>query len=606
MADKLLKQKKSLGGTVMGLLAEKAREKSIPNIPEDERVTLNVGGVKHETTFETLLKKPGTRLHNVALVAKRKGLKEIYFDRHPALFGHILNYYRTDSLHVPTDVCGPMLKDELKYWEIDENQIEQCCWVTYCHYEDTLEMLRKFEADHSLRFEDKYREDENLWQKTKPKVWKWLQDPYSSKGALTYAVLSLCVVTCSITVFILETLPYFGSLTIHAKRKNITLTSSDLRKDLDIFHDISPNDVLIIIDNTCNFFFFLEFLVKFATTPDKLRFLGQPLSVIELLCLIPYYIAITVVFVHSDPITVFEIIRILLASRVLRIFRIFVLMKHFLALKILVYTMRASAKELLLLVFIVLIGIIIFACLEYYMEIFTDIDSDFEHIPLAFWWALITMTTVGYGDLHPKSGLGYVVGGLCAISGVLVIALSVPVIVNNFTVYYTHAQSRAKLKERRRRQEVANHWRKGMSMIRRNTIQRVIANGRGAKVGVITDEGETSNGHITKDDNSVVSGSITPGGSDATGQTSTRTISKINPSVIPEVTGSDVTGRIPTRTMSNINVPLLDNLEVNNQPDELTLPGTPVSNGSPIVKHSLTPPSAKNGDVKSSVSFIQT
>ncbi|KAL4223651.1 Potassium voltage-gated channel subfamily D member 3 [Mactra antiquata] len=134
-------------------------------------------------------------------------------------------------------------------------------------------------------------------------------------------------------------------------------------------------------------------------------------------------------------------------------------MKHFMALKILMYTITASTRELFLLLVVLIIGVVIFACLEYYMEIFSDpADLELEHIPLAFWWALITMTTVGYGDVVPKSGLGYLIGGFCAISGVLVIALSVPVIVKNFTIYYTHAQSREKLKLRKKKFEQTEKW----------------------------------------------------------------------------------------------------------------------------------------------------
>ena len=78
-------------------------------------------------------------------------------------------------------------------------------------------------------------------------------------------------------------------------------------------------------------------------------------------------------------------------------------------------------------------------------------QNDFNSIPLGLWWALVTMTTVGYGDIAPKTYLGMIVGTLCAICGVLTVALPVPVIVSNFAMYYSHTQARAKLPKKRRR-----------------------------------------------------------------------------------------------------------------------------------------------------------
>jgi potassium voltage-gated channel Shaw-related subfamily C protein len=132
--------------------------------------------------------------------------------------------------------------------------------------------------------------------------------------------------------------------------------------------------------------------------------------------------------------------------------RLFKLTRHSSGLKILVQTFRASAKELTLLVFFLVLGIVIFASLVYYAErIQTNPHNDFNSIPLGLWWALVTMTTVGYGDMTPKTYIGMFVGALCALAGVLTIALPVPVIVSNFTMYYSHTQARAKLPKKRRR-----------------------------------------------------------------------------------------------------------------------------------------------------------
>ena len=165
--------------------------------------------------------------------------------------------------------------------------------------------------------------------------------------------------------------------------------------------------------------------------PNKCNFLKSSVNVIDYVATISFY---TDLFLqqyvsHIKNADVFEFFSII------RILRLFKLTRHSSGLKILLQTFRASAKELMLLVFFLVLGIVIFASLVYYAErIQVNPTNDFESIPLGLWWALVTMTTVGYGDMVPKTYLGMFVGAMCAMAGVLVVALPVPVIVSNFAM----------------------------------------------------------------------------------------------------------------------------------------------------------------------------
>ena len=84
----------------------------------ENRIVLNVGGIRFETYKTTLKKIPATRLSRLteALVNYDPLLNEYFFDRHPGVFAQILNYYRTGKLHYPSHVCGPLFEEELDFW----------------------------------------------------------------------------------------------------------------------------------------------------------------------------------------------------------------------------------------------------------------------------------------------------------------------------------------------------------------------------------------------------------------------------------------------------------------------------------------------------------
>ncbi|XP_049549199.1 potassium voltage-gated channel protein Shaw-like isoform X3 [Anopheles darlingi] len=431
------------------------------NMDSENRVVLNVGGIRHETYKATLKKIPATRLSRLteALGNYDPVLNEYFFDRHPGVFAQVLNYYRTGKLHYPTDVCGPLFEEELSFWGLDSNQVEPCCWMTYTQHrntQETLAVLDRLDLDtekptdeevaKKFGFEDAYNKGKvSWWQHLKPQIWSLFDEPYSSNAAKIIGIISVFFICVSIISFCLKThpdmrVPYIRNITVKTANQNTSWVLDKTQTNAHI--------AFFYIECVCNAWFTFEIMVRFISSPSKLRFITSSVNIIDYIATLSFFIDLILQRFASH----LENADILEFFSIIRIMRLFKLTRHSSGLKILIQTFRASAKELTLLVFFLVLGIVIFASLVYYAErIQINPHNDFNSIPLGLWWALVTMTTVGYGDMTPKTYIGMFVGALCALAGVLTIALPVPVIVSNFTMYYSHTQARAKLPKRRRR-----------------------------------------------------------------------------------------------------------------------------------------------------------
>uniref|UniRef100_A0A1I7ZH12 BTB domain-containing protein n=1 Tax=Steinernema glaseri TaxID=37863 RepID=A0A1I7ZH12_9BILA len=434
----------------------------------EHRVILNVGGIRHETYAHILKKIPATRLSRLTtnLANYDPVLNEYFFDRHPGVFAMILNYYRTGKLHYPTNVCGPLFEEELEFWGLDANQVEPCCWMTYTQHRDTQETLAVIESldldaepptqeEIAKKFgweDDYYQGTLSRWQRLKPRLWALFDEPWSSQYARIISCCSVFFVIANIVSFVLKTHPSFRipSLTVsYGVRFDQRTGQFGFGKSIAAFKQYTtPYPAFFYVDLICNAYFTLEFLARFCFAPSLRRFLKSPITIIDVIATGSFYLDWITNDVLSDSASP-DTIDFLSIVCVLRLFK---LTQHFSGLKILIQTFKASAQELLLLVFFVILAIVIFAALVYYAErVEPNPENQFTSIPAGLWWAIITMCTIGFGDMVPKTYLGMLVGSLCALMGVLTIALPVPVIVANFSNLYSHTQARAKLPKKRRR-----------------------------------------------------------------------------------------------------------------------------------------------------------
>ncbi|XP_075409496.1 potassium voltage-gated channel subfamily A member 5-like [Tenrec ecaudatus] len=420
-----------------------------------QRVLINISGLRFETQLGTLAQFPNTLLGDPA-----KRLRyfdplrnEYFFDRNRPSFDGILYYYQSGGrLRRPVNVSLDVFADEIRFYQLGD------------------EAMERFREDEGFLKEEEKPLPRNEFQR---QVWLIFEYPESSGSARAIAIVSVLVILISIITFCLETLPEFKDERELLRHPQVSHQSPALAPGANGSGAMAPPtgptgalmpwtlaDPFFIVETTCVIWFTFELLVRFFACPSKAEFSRNIMNIIDVVAIFPYFITLGTELVqqqeqqqasgrggqNGQQAMSLAILRVI---RLVRVFRIFKLSRHSKGLQILGKTLQASMRELGLLIFFLFIGVILFSSAVYFAEADNQ-DTHFSSIPDAFWWAVVTMTTVGYGDMRPVTVGGKIVGSLCAIAGVLTIALPVPVIVSNFNYFYhreTEHEEQVALKE---------------------------------------------------------------------------------------------------------------------------------------------------------------
>jgi hypothetical protein len=280
----------------------------------------------------------------------------------------------------------------------------------------------------------------------------FMEDSESSKGAKCMSILIMSTIIISIVAFNLQTLPQL--------------------------RDVVPGEAWYLLEVVCTIVFTIEYVVRLSVCTEGgityRKWVAEPGNLCDFLAIVPFYVELFQQRFYVGATQAFKSLRLV---RLFRLFRIFKLGRYSSGMQLMFQTIRNSGQALTLLVFLLSVLVFVFGTALFFFERFScpyrdqmpeselalyddvclydqgylssgkALDSllccdknsralDFANIAHACWLAIVTMTTVGYGDKYPKTVQGSFIGVSCMFSGILLIALPTAIVGQNFQEVY--------------------------------------------------------------------------------------------------------------------------------------------------------------------------
>ncbi|XP_048584854.1 potassium voltage-gated channel subfamily D member 1 [Nematostella vectensis] len=435
-----------------------------------KRIKLNVGGYQFEILKDNLKKYPDTLLGG-----ERKKYfydddrKEYFFDRDPIMFKYILDFYRTGDFHISNKSpdCIEAISDELAFFGIPKEFVSSCC-------------CENIDFEHKMEEE---LDDEGLDPASfgrKEKLYEFLTNTKSSCAASMFSYFFVLVIVVNIIMINVETL------------------ECAISKSCGEYYE----NTFFIIDSFCVAVFTFEFGARLYSCPSRKAFIKNGTNVIDYIGILPYYIGIFEKIFESNNV---QLEFLITALRIFRIFRVTKLARHSDRFMNLLKSIRDAAGELGGILFSFLALMIMFSSVIYFTEQKMsdgppNKPSQFSSIPAAFWYTLVTMTTLGYGDIVPVTFLGKIIGSMCALIGVLLLALPVPIIEEKLSANTKRTARKSDAKKHKNHSVYATSKRLTHSIMSINRLKNRLkkrvevhlsTSSLGNEMSVIAHEGET-------------------------------------------------------------------------------------------------------------------
>ena len=179
---------------------------------------------------------------------------------------------------------------------------------------------------------------------------------------------------------------------------------------------------------TLTIIFTIEYLLRIYSIHKPWKYVFSFYGIVDLLAILPTYLSLFIVGSHY--------LLTIRALRLLRVFRVFKIARYINESRILITALKASRPKIMVFLFAVTMIVIIVGSLMYLVE--GDVNEKLTSIPKAMYWAIVTMTTVGYGDITPVTSMGQFLASILMITGYAIIAVPTGIVTAEITRVHPH------------------------------------------------------------------------------------------------------------------------------------------------------------------------
>ena len=399
---------------------------------DNTKVTINIRGTIFETFESTLSRYPNSLLGNSHKRAPYYDSikKQYYFNRDKETFDAILYYYQSSGKLIrPESIKEDVFIAELEFFQIDPHNVAELEYG-------------------SSNFKIPRHKKRALSQERNPE--KNYTDIFLSWPCGVIVLLYMLTLCLSSTGQYQIILPWgCGDMT------NSSKTNQDITLQL-----LEANDhPIVVLHYICSMWFLIEFILRFLRSEFQLKYIKSLLGVIDIISVVS--VASQILLRQFDVCQKNVLIWLANIIRTLSILCMLKLARYSTGLKLFGLTVKACSGQLILSFYCVGICLLFFSSAIYYSE--ESVNPSFTSILDAFWYTIVTLTTVGYGDIVPVSLIGKFFGSICSVFGVtIVMAWPATIFVSYFQDMYNYEIGQKKKKSKKSWYSKIFKFRKGL------------------------------------------------------------------------------------------------------------------------------------------------